>query len=116
MIRVYNFNYDFFQASATIVVNTNLFSEDLALIELENMKCTFDRKANPIDELMKKYAIEVIKSSTFNNYDTNNVIKDFKRKEYFSEIDGSKGIKLTHVSPYSITEEYLAFELICSEK
>ncbi len=111
MTKEYFFNYDFNQASAYFEVDTNVFTDDQALEILNKNVWDYDKSANPTDEMMKKYAIEALKSSTFNNYDTNDVINDFNRKEGFIKIDGSQGIVLTKVSPYDIAEEYLAFRV-----
>lgn len=58
MIRHYNFNYDIYEAEVDFKVDTDIFKEESAKELLEFFTWDYDTEANPIDELMKKYAIK----------------------------------------------------------
>ncbi len=113
MIKEYFFNYDFNQASATFEVDTEKFTDEMSKEFLISYGHKYDNENNPTDEIMKKCALEVLKSSTFNNYGVTEVIRDFNEKKHFFKIDGSQGVLLIKVSPYEIVEEYLAYYVTC---
>ncbi|MBL7971547.1 MAG: hypothetical protein JNL03_08500, partial [Prolixibacteraceae bacterium] len=70
-----------------------------------------DKEADPIDEVMKKYAIEAIRVATFNGYNELGVIDEFERKEGFSALRSEYGIELISVSEYQFDEEKLTVEI-----
>lgn len=111
MIKIYDFNYDMYEAGAKFEVDTDKFSPELAKETLDFFTWDYDQEANPIDEVMKKYAMSVIRISTFENYNTYGVIEEFKKKEGFCSIDGSMGIKLIDVTPYEFDWDQLQVEI-----
>lgn len=96
-MKKYKFDYDYRKASAEFEVDTELFTDEHANATLTFFLWDYDQEANPVDEVMKKYAIEAIKQATFNNHNKIGVIEDFKSLEGFASIDGSLGITLTDV-------------------
>ncbi len=111
MIKVYHFNYDFHQASATFEVDTEKFTADMAQVTLDFFTWNYDKEKDPVDEVMNKYAIQVLECATFNRYNVKGVIDSFNNNEGFCRLDGSAGITLIEVSPYEIDEQYLAVRI-----
>lgn len=60
MIRHYTFNYNTYDAEACFKVDTEKFKAEDAKLLLEFFTWDYDKEADPIDELMKKYAIKAI--------------------------------------------------------
>ena len=67
----------------------------------------YDKDADPIDEVMKKYAMKAIKIATFNGYNVFGVKEEFNDLEGFCKVDGSSGIELNFVSEYEFDEDAL---------
>lgn len=74
-IKQYDFNYDFFKY--TTVVDAD--------------------PAHLLNEMMKLYAIEIIKTAKEVGYDPKKVIEAFDDKPGFLKLDGSKGILLREI-------------------
>lgn len=111
MIKIYDFDFKDGEASASFEVNTSLFTDDMALATLEfyswDYENDFDDSHTPVDEVMKKYALESIRSATFNSFNLHGVIRDFEGRDGFAKIDGSSGIKLLSVKRFEFDEEDL---------
>ena len=56
MTKKYSFNYNSFDASAEFVVDLEKFTPELARSTLDFFTWRYDEDADPIDEVMKKYA------------------------------------------------------------
>ncbi len=112
MKKKYKFNYDLYSAEAHFVIDTEVFTEEEAKETLEFFTWDYDKDKNPIDEVLKKYALEAIKEATSCNLGIEDVvIKAFNDKEGFSKIDGSAGIELTYIEGYEIDESRLEVEI-----
>jgi len=109
-MKKYEFNYDFNKAECEFEV-TEKYTEEMALATLTFFSWDYDKEANPIDEAMKKIALQCIKESTAENWNEYGVIEAFKNMEGFPLIDGSIGIKLTHVSGIEIEDEELEMKI-----
>lgn len=107
MIKIYNFDYDFLEADVCFKVDTSIFTAEHASPTLEFFTWDYDKDADPIDEVMKKYAIEAIRIATINNYNEFGVISEFEENEGFVRIDGSIGISLISISGYSFDPDKL---------
>lgn len=107
MIKIYNFSYDFFEADASFKVDTAIFTSEMAQATLDFFMWDYNEAADPVDEVMKKYAMEAIRVATINEYNTDGVISEFKEKEGFASIDGSLGIELMSISGYELQEDKL---------
>ena len=105
MIHKYKFNYDFYEAEAYIKVDTEKFKEDDAKLLLEFFSWDYNKEANPIDELMKKYALTAIKIATANNFNLFGIKNWFEEQEGFISVDGSQGVEITMVYPYEFDDE-----------
>lgn len=102
--REYKFIYDDSEAFANFKVDTEVFTENHAKATLEFFLWDYDEDSDPITEVLKKYALEVIKEATINNFNTPGVIFLFNNKEGFCKLDGSSGITLTCVKYYEFDE------------
>ncbi len=107
MIKTYLFKYGYNKASANFEVNTEIFTESVAQLLLDYFTWDYDKDENPIDAVLKKYALEVIREASFNNRCTCSVISSFNGKEGFCRLDGSIGIRLIGVENFDFYEEDL---------
>ena len=71
----------------------------------------YDEEADPIDELMKKYALKAIWVATANNYNLVGVQSWFKSEEGFIAVDGSQGVELCAISAYEFNEDSLDMDI-----
>ena len=106
-IKNYVFDYDFGKALANFQVDTEKFTKEMANATLEFFTWEYDKKADPVDEVMKKYALKAIQMATENYHNTLGVISDFKNAEGFGEVDGSIGITLTKVELFEFDPDDL---------
>jgi hypothetical protein len=107
MKREYKFIYNTYDANASFIVDTEIFKEEDAKELLEFFSWNYDKNANPIDELMKKYAIKAIWVATTENYNLYGVQSWFEEQEGFINVDGSQGVELTSVTEYEFDEDGL---------
>jgi len=112
MIRHYTFNYNTHEAEACFKVDTEKFKEDDAKLLLEFFTWDYDHKADPIDELMKKYAMTAIKVATAENYNLYGVKNWFAEAEGFISIDGSYGVEINLIEKYEFDDEYLEMTVV----
>lgn len=112
MIRHYTFNYNFYEAEACFKVDTERFKEESAKLLLEFFSWKYDKEADPIDELMKKYAIKAIWIATSENYNEEGVKDWFAEQEGFIAIDGSQGVELNLVNAYEFDEDSLDMTVV----
>ena len=112
MIKQYNYEYGFAEATVSFQVDTDVFTAEKANETLTFFTWIYDKGADPVDEVMKKYAIEAIKQATFNNYNEFGVITAFEDNEGFGRLDGSIGITLLEVTGYDFDESQLTLESV----
>lgn len=110
MIKKYKYTYGFHDATAEFEVDTEKFTPEIALEVLLFWTWDYDEDADPVDEAMKKTAMEVIQVATFNGYNTLGVKDEFEAKEGWWKLDGSVGITLVDVSGYDFDEDLLELE------
>ena len=111
MIKRFDFNYDSYEAGALFKVDTSIFTAEHANATLEFFTWDYDKEADPIEEVMKKYALEAIQIATFNNYNEHGVISEFEDNEGFARIDGSLGITLISVQRYEFGSDDLVMTI-----
>lgn len=111
MIKRYKFDYDFSKAVAEFEIDTEMFTPEIANATLQFFLWEYDKEADPVSEVLKKYALEAIREATFNNHNTKGVIGDFKVKEGFAPIDGNLGLLLTYVEGFEFEENDLTVEI-----
>ncbi len=111
MIKQYNYDYNSGEAEVTFKVDTDVLTEENAKLMLEFFTWEYDKEANPVDELLKKYAIAAIEVATAENYNENGVKDWFEESEGYLPLDGSQGIELTYVSEYNFEEDWLSITI-----
>lgn len=107
MIKEYSFTYGHYEASATFKVDTERFSHKLAQETLDFFGWYYNKSADPVDEVMRKYGMMAIKLATFNGHNVIGVISDFEELEGFCRIDGTMGIELIEVSEFDFDDNEL---------
>lgn len=112
MIRTYKFDYNLGEASAIIKVDTSKFTADSAQKLLAFFTWTYDEDADPIDELMDKYAIHAIRIATLENYNLIGTKNWFADTEGLIAMDGSQGVELIEVERYEFDMSRL--ERVCT--
>jgi hypothetical protein len=116
MIKQYKFEYNGYDAQVCFKVDTEKFTEEHANATLGFFLWDYDEDANPIDEVMKKYAMKAIKIATFEGYNIFGVKKEFNDLEGFCKVDGSSGIELISVSEYEFDDSFLECEITDNPK
>jgi hypothetical protein len=111
MIKKYSFVYNTYDAKAVFIVDSDKFTTEHAKATLEFFTWDYDEENDPIDEVIKKYAMEAIKIATFNNYNLLGVISEFDDNEGFCKVDGTSGIELIDISSYEFDDENLNMEI-----
>jgi hypothetical protein len=111
MIKQYKYDYSVCNGSATFEIDTDKFTSVEANETLKFFCWDYNKEADPIEEVMKKYALEVISVATEYNYNETGVIEEFNTREGFCKLDGSSGIKLTSSFPYEFNEDELTVEI-----
>lgn len=107
MIKTYEYEYDCGEATASFQVDTEVFTEKHAQDTLGFFSWNFDEENDPIDEVMKKYALEAIRMATINNHNISGVKRDFDNLEGFYNIDGKYGITLIYVEGLEFKDHLL---------
>jgi hypothetical protein len=107
MIKKYSFDYNSGEASACFTVDTDMFTPEVARTTLEFYTWDYDAENDPIDEVLKKYALEVIKILTTKSCSIEDAKAEFEEYEGFCRLDGSVGIELTKATGYRFDEDYL---------
>lgn len=104
----YQFNYDYYSAGADFTVDVDEFGEENARVLLDFFLWEYDTDGDPVDELMKKYALQAIRVATAEDLNVEGVREWFYNAEGFPPVDGTVGITLDSVEPYTFEESDLA--------
>jgi len=109
MTEIYEFNYDFYKASCEIEIDREKFTKELANETLTFFSWYYDKNADPIDEVLKKYAMLAIEKAS-EGYS----ISELQNHQFegFADMDGSLGIKLLSVESFEFDEEDLTMTKI----
>jgi len=110
MIKTLEYDYSQGDASCTLQLDTEKFTKDDAQLLLDFFTWDYDADSDPLDEYMKKVAIECIKVASFNGYNEKGVISEFEDMEGWPHLDGTNGITLLDVSAYEFYEGNLELE------
>ena len=109
-IKQYKFEYGMHDAEVHFDVDLDVFTEELA-------KCTLDffswddepdENENPIDEVMKKYAMRAIKHGAFDDMAVYGIKQAFEQMEGYAKVDGSMGIMITYFEGHCYDEQQLS--------
>lgn len=109
--RIYNFNYDFHKAEVSFEVDLEVFTPEMANGTLTFFSWDYDHDADPIDEVMKKYAIRVLQFLAERGLHSVNLIKNDFNEEGFGRIDGTIGITLLNYEVFEFEENDLEMEV-----
>jgi len=110
MIKIYKFQYDYW-CDVIFEVDTEKYTEELALTTLEFFTWHYNKTSDPIIEVLKKISIQCL-SLSLDGYNIYGVIEDFDNKEGFPKLDGSLGLKLITIDDFSLDEDNLSLEII----
>jgi hypothetical protein len=108
-IKTYKFSYDMHEADAVFVVDTEVFTPEMAKSTLEFFDWDYNPLNDPIKEVLKKYAMKAIILATKYSYNATGVIGCFDSEEGFARVDGSLGLTLSSVTGYSFDEDKLQY-------
>lgn len=108
--KQYTFIYDEYEASVIFLV-TDKLTKEMAKEALGFFIWEYDKENNPIDELLKKYAIQAIEAASAENLNEYGVKYWFERNEGFLALDGSMGIELKMIDGYTFEEDRLKYEI-----
>jgi hypothetical protein len=113
-IKIYKFDYGMMDAELTFKVDTEIFTDKLAQETLDffDWDDDYDIDENPIDEVMKKYAMMAITLGGFKSVNELGVIIEFEDLEGFGKIDGSLGITLTSFSGHEFDSSNLGVTIL----
>lgn len=108
MIKNYKFVYGTDEAKVWFSVDTEVFTKEMAETNLNFFDWDYDADEDPIDEIIKKYAMKAIIASS-RGYMNNvySIQQEFDNCEGFCKVDGSIGILLISISAYEFNEDYL---------
>lgn len=106
--KLFKFNYDWHKAEVVFEVDLEIFTKEHALETLNFFSWDYDEEEDPIYEVMKKYALEVLRiggdSSAWQ-------IKDRWNQEGFGGINDEIGITLTDYSGLEYSPDDLEMEV-----
>jgi hypothetical protein len=109
--KIYSFNYDFHKAELKFEVDLDVFTSEMAYETLTFFSWDYDHEADPIDEVMKKYAIAVLWHDLYMGYSSLENLRSTFDSEGFGGIDGSIGITLLDFEPFQFDEFHLEMEV-----
>jgi hypothetical protein len=94
MIKRFDFDYNYGDAFVSLLVDTEIFTDELAKSLLEFFTWRYDEDAPPVEEYMNKLALECLRVGFTGNWNEFGVIDEFEDKEGFPHLDGTNGIWL----------------------
>ena len=105
MKKQYLFDYDYGKSNVTFEVDLNMFTNEHANATLNFFCWEYDKEENPVDAVMKKYALEAIQLATFRDLNLEGVVSVFEKHEGFCPVNGSYGITLKEVEMFEFDED-----------
>ena len=112
MKKIYHFNYDYDVAEVTIAVDTDILTEESARAILDFYDWYYDKDTDRIGEVVKMYAMEVIRAGVRYGNDLT-AIKEYVKENNELDLLGDKsGIKVIAFEPFQFDEVRLELEEI----
>ena len=106
----YKFEYDLYRAECTILVNTELFTEDKAIDHLNFFRWEIaPNMKTPIESAVIKHAFEAIVVASVNEWNAFGVKEKFQSHEGYYKLDGTEGLLLEEIHHYEFDETELEF-------
>ena len=112
MIKTYIFDYDFSKACCEFQVDLEKFTKKSAQITLDFFTWDYDQDNDPIDEVMIKYALNILHES--HSYDLK-MLKDNFFEGYYP-VNGDYGILLTRLDEFEYDEKDLKVTITTMQK
>lgn len=109
MKTIYTFNYDMYSAELKFEVDPSKFTKETAQETLDffSWETPYDKEGDPIDEVLKKYAIECLWEDGGHGKSLFAIKEAFQNKEGYCSLDGSMGIELLEFEGYDFDEGQL---------
>ena len=108
MKKQYHFTYDLFEGDAIFVIDTEVFTEEVARESLEfYYRPHVNLTGNVIIDTLRMYAEYAIKEASFDNASLYGVKLMFSEAEGLYSVDGTQGIELTMVNGLEFDEDLL---------
>lgn len=109
--RTYEFDYQCGDASCIIEVDTQIFTEEIAMQVLTFFDWDWDKDGDIISEVAKKYALRIFQLSASANYSLKGIIQTFNDQEGFAPFGKTYGIQLKEFERYEFAEYCLDFKM-----
>ena len=102
-METFKIDYRDFDAQAVIEVDHDNFTPEAAMEHLTFFTWLEEQPDldEPVLSAIKTHALAAIRVATFNNYNEHGVQSYFQDLEGYFPLDGSAGLKLLSVTPYS---------------
>ncbi|WP_312351405.1 hypothetical protein [Sphingobacterium multivorum] len=109
--RTYEFDYQCGDASCIIEVDTEIFTEEIAMQVLTFFDWDWDKDGDIISEIAKKYALRIFQLSVLANYSLKGIIRSFNDHEGFAPFGKTYGIQLKEFERYEFAEYCLDVQM-----
>lgn len=103
MIKKLRVEVDF--NDAVFEIDTEKVTEEFANEFLNFFMWSYNKKANPIEEMCRKIAIKCWKEEYYHDWNLNGLIEEMKEFEGYPWLDGTDGIKLLRSCAELIDED-----------
>jgi len=101
-MKKYKYKHNECDAEVVFLVDESIFKKEDAKLLLDFFSWEYDSFNNPIDELLLKYSLEILKLSIYSSkYE---IIEKFENREGYLRIDGENGVKLYELTPFQIDD------------
>ena len=115
-MKIYNYTYNigsygFGNPKIELKVDSKKYTSVIAESFLDNYTEYINRDNEPLDEAIKKIALECVKTATKGELGLEEVIEEFEEKEYYPSLDGSMGIELINIDYIDFDEDNLELEV-----
>lgn len=101
-MKKYKYTYNNEDAEVVFLVDESIFKKEDAQLLLDFFSWEYDSFNNPIDELLLKYSIEILKLSI--DLSKPQIINEFDNREGFLKINGENGVKLFDLKPIEVDD------------
>jgi len=109
--RTYEFDYQCGDASCIIEVDTEIFTEGIALEVLRFFDWDWDEDGDVVSEAVKKYSLQIFQLSAGMNYSLQGLISAFNDQEGFAPFGKTYGIQLKEFDKYEFAEYCLDIKM-----